>query len=103
MISTERGQQLHDRACRGQPLTQGERTELDAWYAEMDAEEAHLLQNNSADPPGGEALRVRLRAEQARLHAIAVRVLEIERGNEELRRRNEELMRELKEKGALVA
>jgi hypothetical protein len=39
------GQQLHDRATRGEALSTAERAQLDAWYARFDAEEgaAHLV------------------------------------------------------------
>lgn len=43
MIPDPIGQDLHDRATRGQPLTPAEQTQLDAWYAQQDAAEAELL------------------------------------------------------------
>jgi hypothetical protein len=43
MISNEVGQQLHDRATRGEPLSEEEQALLDAWYARQDAEEAEQL------------------------------------------------------------
>jgi septal ring factor EnvC (AmiA/AmiB activator) len=43
MVGKERGQELHDRATRGLPLTEGELSELDQWYAQMNAEEARVV------------------------------------------------------------
>ncbi len=37
------GQQLHDRATRGEPLSTEERAQLDVWYARLDAEEGAVL------------------------------------------------------------
>ncbi len=34
---------LHDKATRGESLSAGEQAQLDAWYAEQDQAEAHLL------------------------------------------------------------
>src|SRR5262245_11278894 len=44
------GQQLHDRATRGEALSAEERAHLDAWYARLDAEEVAALAG--AVPPG---------------------------------------------------
>jgi hypothetical protein len=49
MVNLERGQLLHIRACRGETLTIEERTELESWYAEMDAEEARILNTATMD------------------------------------------------------
>jgi len=43
MIPDERGQQLHDRATRGQALSPDERAQLDDWYAAQDRMEAAEL------------------------------------------------------------
>ena len=37
------GRRLHDRATRGETLTEAEQTSLAAWYARQDAEESALL------------------------------------------------------------
>lgn len=37
------GQQLHDRATRGEALTQAEQASLTAWYERRDAEEGAML------------------------------------------------------------
>ena len=103
MVSLERGQELHDRACRGERLNKRERTELDSWYAAMDAEEAQVLNRAGSGSPNEVELREQIRVSLERLQAITEETREIERGNEELRRQNEELKRVLERKGALVA
>jgi peptidoglycan hydrolase CwlO-like protein len=48
-----RGQQLHDKATRGETLTMEEQHELEQWYAQEDGIEAALLQVatiNDTDP-----------------------------------------------------
>ena len=47
MASTE--QQLHDRATRGEALSATDRTNLDAWYAQLDREK--MAANAMARPP----------------------------------------------------
>lgn len=39
----ERARQLHDRATRGQSLSEEERQALEAWYGQQDSAEASLL------------------------------------------------------------
>ena len=43
--------QLHDKATRGIPLSADEQAELDAWYAEHDRIESHLLGLTEASQP----------------------------------------------------
>jgi hypothetical protein len=42
------GQQLHDRATRGDALSKDERTQLDEWYARLDAEEGMIYARAAA-------------------------------------------------------
>ena len=63
------GRRLHDRATRGEALTQAERASLAAWYEQQDAEEGAILA--SAAPVTEAALRL-LRDE---VEAAAARVL----------------------------
>ncbi len=65
------GQQLHDRATRGEALTQTEQASLAAWYERQDAEEAAML---AASRPVTEAALRRLREE---VEAEAARVLTV--------------------------
>ena len=43
MSLDNRGQQLHDRATRGQPLSEDEQAALERWYAAQDEIEPQLL------------------------------------------------------------
>jgi hypothetical protein len=43
MISDQLGGLLHGRSSRGEVLNDLERSQLDAWYAEKDAQEAKVL------------------------------------------------------------
>jgi hypothetical protein len=52
MIPDDVGKQLHDRATRGEKLSDAEQSSLDAWYAEKDREEAALFaRTRSANGP----------------------------------------------------
>lgn len=63
------GRQLHDRATRGEALTQAEQASLTAWYEHQDAEEGAMLASTA---PVTEAALRRLREE---VEAEAARVL----------------------------
>src|SRR5437867_1552803 len=43
MSTDQQAQHIHDRATRGEPISAEERSQLDQWYARMDAEEGALL------------------------------------------------------------
>lgn len=56
MIANEVGQRLHDRATRGEQLSEEERASLESWYAQQDLEEMAALVKTT--PTGdGPALR----------------------------------------------
>ena len=63
------GQQLHDRATRGEALPQTEQASLAAWYEHQDAEEAAML---AASRPVTEAALRHLRGE---VEAASARML----------------------------
>jgi hypothetical protein len=48
-VSDDLGKSLHDRATRGYPLSDEERTQLQRWYDEQDAEEAAMLGQRVGD------------------------------------------------------
>ena len=83
------GQQLHDRATRGETLTEAEQGSLASWYERQDAEEAALL---GASAPMTEAalrhLRGEVEAASARMlaatQAIQAQVAENERLRQEI-------------------
>jgi hypothetical protein len=43
MVEMKRKQELHHRFCDGELLSEEEQAELEAWYAQMDAEESAML------------------------------------------------------------
>lgn len=79
--------QLHDKATRGDTLTEAERAILEAWYNQKDHEEAVLLNSST---PGAlttlDALREQLAAALARLREETQRIQAQAEENEALRR-----------------
>ena len=79
-------QQLHDRATRGQGLTAAERSELDAWYAQQDAQETALLTAHDApDNKVVAALREQVNTSLAELHAVTAHIQTLTRENQDIR------------------
>jgi|SRR5579872_2835457 len=103
MVAMKRGQELHGRACRGENLSDEERTELAAWYAEMDAEESRILNLDLPESPTNEELRALLRYHLHELHRAVEGLIQIEETNDALRRQIEELKQQLAAKGILTA
>jgi hypothetical protein len=72
MSTDTAGQQLHDRATRGESLSAEERAQLNAWYARLDAEEGAVLA--AAAPPGSlTVLQAQVAMALAQLVKAAVR------------------------------
>jgi uncharacterized alpha-E superfamily protein len=103
MVSIERGQSLHLRACRGEKLTVEERADLDSWYAAMDAEEASILNSAESGSESADELRDQVSRAMADVKSTLERIEAIEKGNSELRRQNDDLRRVLVAKGILAA
>lgn len=103
MVSIERGQELHGRACDGEVLTDSERVELESWYAEMDAEEERALNLPPSISPTNDELRSQIRDRMEEVKTTLDEIKQIEERNVELRRQNEELTRLLVAKGLLTA
>lgn len=80
------GRQLHDRATRGEALTQAEQASLAAWYERQDAEEGTML---AASRPVTEAalrhLRDEVEAGAARTQTMTQEIQAQIVGNEALR------------------
>lgn len=88
-MSDERGQQLHDRATRGQQLTAEEQEQLDAWYAEMDRAEA--LELGLDREALEETLPTRIERTLAEIANSARRIRELDRRAQEIERENDAL------------
>lgn len=79
------GQELHDRATRGLPLTDTEQLQLDEWYAQQDEAENRLL-NSGETLQTQEVLQAQIKAALSQVALMTQRIQELMRQNEELRR-----------------
>jgi peptidoglycan hydrolase CwlO-like protein len=85
--------QLHDRATRGLPLTEAERTRLEAWYAEQDAEESLTLKAQPAPMVG--YLNEQISGTLRQLQEMTARIQTLTSENEALRQEIADLQRQL--------
>ncbi len=94
-IDNQLGQQLHDRATRGQTLTVEEQAQLQAWYDFHDQAEAELLRANWKPRFDSAAIErgILEQLDQIAVVTEKIRVLEIE--NAQLRQELSELRRNL--------
>jgi peptidoglycan hydrolase CwlO-like protein len=84
MVANLLGQQLHDRATRGEQLSEAELSQLDEWYAGRDSVESTELglrpiENRVSD------LQTQIDAALAQLSAITRRIQEVAAENDLLR------------------
>ncbi|SRR6266540_5896339 len=103
MIPMERGLELHGKACASVELSDSEKIELDAWYAQMDAEEAKELHIGFEGHPTIEELQEKLRSDWARIATIVEEIQALDAASEALRKQNDALKRKLAEKGVSVS
>lgn len=92
-IQEPAGQELHDRATRGETLTDIEKTTLQAWYDAQDAVESALLQVAPATSP--DVLRAEVDAVLVRLQKAAQSLQHLSEENATLRSENATLTRRL--------
>ncbi|MCI0559443.1 MAG: hypothetical protein MN733_13185 [Nitrososphaera sp.] len=94
MISDEFGKQLHDRATRGETLSDEELAQLENWYVFQDQAE-----NNSLSVANNEAtlttLQSQIEAALVQLTMTTKRIQETVAANETLRQENIALRRQL--------
>ena len=86
--------QLHDKATRGIPLSADEQAELDAWYAEQDRAENHLLGVTGA-PESPADLQAQVEDALNQLLKTTQKIQELTAQNEAVRREITELQRHL--------
>jgi hypothetical protein len=79
------GQELHDRATRGQALTATEKAQLEAWYTQQDEIENRLI-NSVETPQTTEMVQAQIKAALSQVAVMTQRIQELMRQNEELRR-----------------
>src|SRR5258708_39045778 len=96
MSADQQAQQIHDRATRGEPISAEERSQLDQWYARMDAEEGALL--NRGPPHDLAAQRGQIDAAVAQVRVVTQRIQTLTAENETVRREVAALQRQLAEK-----
>ena len=94
MISDELGQELHDKATVGKPLTSPEREKLEDWYRQRDAQENHSVSGNEA-PSVVSALRSQLRQTLDQIKTTAQQIQELANTNELLWQENTALRERL--------
>ena len=79
---------LHDKATRGQPLTQREQTTLEAWYVRQDAEENALLASSALQSTTLRDLKSKIETASARMVAVTQHIQALIAENEALRGEN---------------
>ncbi|MFZ2901015.1 MAG: hypothetical protein WA004_20455 [Saprospiraceae bacterium] len=87
MTEDEKGKSLHDRASRGEILTEEERQFLKRWYAKMDLEELVSF-NIPKEPETIGLLKTQINAVVARLDKTVNRIQQIVITNRKLRAEN---------------
>ncbi len=85
-MKDELGQQLHDRATRGQKLSEEEQEQLEGWYFEMDRAEAAELGLRIEAPE--DALPSRIEKTLAEIASATRRIRELDRRAREIEQEN---------------
>src|SRR5688572_28867446 len=94
MSTDHLGQQLHDRATRGEVLSVEEQAHLQLWYARQDQEESGVLAGAPSDQSVAQ-LRGRLDAAVSQLVEATQRIQVLAVQNEAVRREIADLERQL--------
>lgn len=84
---TEIGMRLHDRATRGEVLTDAEARQLDAWYAQQDEVERGLIDRGESIPDL-EQIQVGIASTLEKIAVVTRHIQEVSSENEALRREN---------------
>ena len=85
MISDELGKQLHDRATRGESVSEEEQGQLDVWYAAQDRTEMEALDLTAATE-AVELLQAQVDSVLVQLGTVTKRIQEIAEENQVLRK-----------------
>src|SRR5262245_42009368 len=99
MIPNDVGQQLHDRATRGLPLSPEEQANLYAWYAQLDEEEGKRLPKPGR-PERLAALREQVRATLSEVITVAQQIQAVHKENDALRKEIADLHERLARKAS---
>ena len=94
IINNKLGQKLHKQASLGQALSRAEQRQLEAWYKQMDDEEAAWL---AQLPPLPEVAQVQAQIDQTlvEIARMAHKTRQVRRHTEKLRRENRSLEKQL--------
>src|SRR5262249_45960465 len=96
IMTDEQLQRLHDRATRGDLLTDEEQAALDEWYAQQDQAESQFLQA-LASPVSLANLEAQVTAAVTRLESVTQRIRDPLAPNADLRREIARLQHQLAE------
>lgn len=88
------GQQLHDRATRGEALSAEEQAQLEEWYAQHDREEAAAL-GSALSPQRNAQLQGQIDAAMAQLLTVTQRIQTLAAENEAVRQEVSALQQQL--------
>jgi hypothetical protein len=99
MNSESRGQQLHDRATRGEVLTAEEQVELARWYADQDNAEATML-DGPLSPDENGRLQRQVDATLDQLRVVTERIQALALENDAARREIADLRQRLTQRPA---
>ena len=92
MISSELGEQLHDRATCGETLSPVEQAQLDLWYDAINRAEMEQLLKSEPDT---QALRHQIMSVLKRVSHVAKQIEQIATENEKIRHENDVLRSQL--------
>jgi hypothetical protein len=95
MLSDELGMQLYDRETIGEPLTEQEKAQLEAWYAQKDAAEKSMLEATRVPLPDLAVLQDQVDIAIEQLAAGVQRLQHINQDNKLLREEIAEVKQQL--------
>lgn len=97
MATDGKGRELHDKATKGEKLSEEEKLQLENWYAQQDTMELEALQQ--ATQEGSlVGLQSQIEAALAQLVKLTGRIQEIASENEKIRNENAALLHQLSQR-----
>ena len=94
MIKDEKGKALHDKASRGEKLSEQEQRQLEDWYAQQDKMELESIQLSVGEESLSD-LQTQVEAALAQLVKLTNRIQQVASENEQLRNENTTLLYQL--------
>lgn len=94
MTKNERGKALHDKASKGEKLSNEELKLLEQWYAKMDQEESSAFAM-AKEPEFERNLKAQIETALAQLVNLSSRIQQVALENDKLRNENEVLRRQI--------